>query len=44
LNTGCAPRLIASFLESGTTSGLDTACLRAAAPAPFVISPSGPAP
>jgi pimeloyl-ACP methyl ester carboxylesterase len=44
LNTGCAPRLIAAFLEAGRTAGLDPACLRSVAPMPFVLSPAGPAP
>lgn len=44
LNTACAPRLIAGFLETGRTAGLDPTCLRSVAPMPFVLSPSGPAP
>ena len=41
---GCAPRVIARFLDAGTARGLDVACLEAATPPPFVIDPSGPAP
>ncbi|MEI8296784.1 MAG: alpha/beta hydrolase [Pseudomonadota bacterium] len=44
LAVGCAARLIATFLESGTTRGLDTSCLEHTSPPPFVIDPSGPAP
>ena len=44
LTTGCAPRVIAAFLDAGTTRGLDTQCLEAAAPAPFVLDLSGPGP
>ena len=41
---GCAPRLIARFLDAGTTRGLDASCLEAATAPPFVIDLSGPAP
>ena len=44
LAVGCTPRLLAVFFEAGTTRGLDTTCLEHAAPAPFVLGPSGPAP
>ncbi len=44
LAVGCAPRLIAAFLEAGTTRGLDSRCLEQAAPPPFVIDLAGPAP
>ncbi len=44
LAVGCAPRLIARFLEAGTTRGLDAQCLEHAAPLPFVLGPAGPAP
>ncbi len=41
---GCAPRVIARFLDAGTARGLDVACLEAATAPPFVLDPSGPAP
>ena len=41
---GCAPRVIARFLDAGTARGLDVACLEAATDPPFVLDPSGPAP
>lgn len=41
---GCAPRLIARFLDAGTARGLDASCLESAAAPPFVIDLSGPAP
>ena len=44
LAVGCAPRVIAAFLDAGTTRDLDTRCLAAAGPAPFVIDLAGPAP
>jgi pimeloyl-ACP methyl ester carboxylesterase len=44
LAVGCAPRVIAAFLAAGTARGLDTSCLEHAAPEPFVLGPSGPAP
>jgi pimeloyl-ACP methyl ester carboxylesterase len=44
LATGCAPRVIAAFLDAGTARGLDTQCLESAAPAPFVLDLSGPGP
>jgi pimeloyl-ACP methyl ester carboxylesterase len=44
LATGCAPRLIARFLDAGTAQGLDATCLESAAAPPFVIDLAGPAP
>ena len=44
LAVGCAPRLIAAFLAAGTARGLAATCLEHAAPVPFVLGPSGPAP
>jgi pimeloyl-ACP methyl ester carboxylesterase len=41
---GCAPRVIARFLDAGTARGLDASCLEAATAPPFVIDRSGPAP
>jgi pimeloyl-ACP methyl ester carboxylesterase len=41
---GCAPRVIARFLDAGTARGLDASCLEAATAPPFVIDLSGPAP
>jgi pimeloyl-ACP methyl ester carboxylesterase len=44
LAVGCAPRLVASFLEALSTAGLDTKCLDAADADPFVVDLGGPAP
>mgnify|MGYP002781169567 FL=1 len=44
LAVGCAPRLVAEFLDAGTAQGLDAACLESAAPAPFFLDAAGPAP
>ena len=44
LATGCAPRVIAAFLDAGTARGLDTHCLESAAPTPFLLDLSGPGP
>ena len=41
---GCAPQLLAQFLDLGTTRGLDAHCLDAVGPDPFVLGPNGPAP
>lgn len=44
LGVGCAPRVLAAFLAAGTARGLDVGCLASAGPAPFFVSPTGPAP
>jgi pimeloyl-ACP methyl ester carboxylesterase len=44
LAVGCAPRLVAEFLDAGTAQGLDAACLESAAPAPVFLVAAGPAP
>ncbi|MBS0376077.1 MAG: alpha/beta fold hydrolase [Proteobacteria bacterium] len=44
LATGCAPQVIARFLDAGTARGLDVACLAKASAPPFVIDAAGPAP
>ena len=41
---GCAPALIAEFLEHGTADGLDGSCLDDLSRPPFVTSLSGPEP
>jgi pimeloyl-ACP methyl ester carboxylesterase len=41
---GCAPRLVARFLDAKTAKGLDATCLESAAPAPFFVDPTGPTP
>jgi pimeloyl-ACP methyl ester carboxylesterase len=41
---GCAPRLIARFLEQGTTTGLDTSCVGKSTRPPFFVSFAGPTP
>jgi len=42
--SGCAPRLLASFLRTGDSNSLDAACLERIAPQPFFLDYSGPAP
>lgn len=44
LARGCVPTLMARFLERGDSVGLDVACARETAPAPFFITFSGPSP
>jgi pimeloyl-ACP methyl ester carboxylesterase len=41
---GCAPRLIARFLEAASVEAVDARCLDAEPPAPFFLSSAGPAP
>ncbi|GMU69249.1 MAG: putative hydrolase [Steroidobacteraceae bacterium] len=40
----CVDRLIASFLERGTTEGLDTSCVARVRPMPFFTTLAGPPP
>ena len=44
LATGCVPRLMAEFLDAGTTAGLDVSCTKAIAALPFFLNFSGPSP
>jgi pimeloyl-ACP methyl ester carboxylesterase len=44
ITLACIQKLVRQFVESATVSGLDTACVRTIAPAPFFLSFSGPAP
>ena len=44
LLVGCAPWLIARFLDAGSGRALDAGCLERAPPPPFVIDLAGPAP
>jgi hypothetical protein len=37
-------RVLAQFLARGSSAGLDTRCLRSAAPMPFFTSLNGPPP
>ncbi len=41
---GCVPRVIAEFVAAASLQDLDTTCVSSAAPAPFFLSFSGPAP
>lgn len=41
---GCAPRILGSFIETGSTTGLDIACIQEIRPAPFLINFSGSKP
>lgn len=44
LGVGCVPRLLAEFLERGSTQDFDVSCARTIAPAPFFASFAGPPP
>jgi pimeloyl-ACP methyl ester carboxylesterase len=44
LGTGCVPRLLADFLEHGSTQGLDVSCARSIVAEPFFVSFAGPPP
>ena len=44
LATGCIPRVMARFLEAGSSHGLDISCTNSIAPDPFFISFAGPSP
>lgn len=41
---GCAPRLMAQFIDAAAIDELDTACLEQEGPAPFFINFNGPTP
>ncbi len=41
---GCVPKILENFIETGTTTGLDTACVQNIRPAPFMINFSGSRP
>jgi pimeloyl-ACP methyl ester carboxylesterase len=42
--TGCVPKLMAEFLDSGRPEELDARCLERHRPAPFFVTMTGPAP
>jgi len=44
LYRGCLPKVITSFIESGTEKGLDTACVQEIQPAPFLLNFNGSQP
>jgi pimeloyl-ACP methyl ester carboxylesterase len=44
LGAGCVPRVLAEFLNAGTTRGLDASCAKTIAGLPFFLDFSGPAP
>lgn len=44
LGAPCVDRVMARFIERGTSAGLDTACIARARPTPFFLSLTGPAP
>ncbi|MFL6576123.1 MAG: alpha/beta hydrolase [Povalibacter sp.] len=44
LTTGCMPRILSEFVAKASVAVLDTQCLDRVAAAPFMLSPSGPAP
>lgn len=41
---GCAPRLIADFIDAASFADLETSCVDDVLPLPFFLSPAGPAP
>lgn len=44
VQTSCGNRLIAAFIDAGTSGGLDTSCLEEGSRPPFFLTPSGPDP
>jgi pimeloyl-ACP methyl ester carboxylesterase len=44
LTAPCMDRVMAQFIERASVAGLDVSCTRLAKPAPFFLSPAGPAP
>ncbi len=44
LATGCIPRLMAQFIDAGTTRTLDASCAKGIVGLPFFLNYSGPAP
>jgi len=44
LTTPCVDRVMAAFIASGSTAGLDTSCIRLARAMPFFTSLNGPPP
>src|SRR5262249_34712435 len=44
IGNGCMPRVVAQFIGSGTTRGLDAACVANIARTPFMLSRSGAGP
>ncbi|RPJ52199.1 MAG: alpha/beta hydrolase [Chloroflexi bacterium] len=41
---GCVPKIVTSFIEAGTTSGLDVECVQKIRPAPFMLNFAGSKP
>jgi pimeloyl-ACP methyl ester carboxylesterase len=44
VTTPCGNRLVANFIERGSTEGLDTGCVAAVRRPPFFVTPAGPDP
>ena len=44
VTTPCGNRLVADFIERGSTEGLDTGCVAAVRRPPFFVTPAGPDP
>jgi pimeloyl-ACP methyl ester carboxylesterase len=44
IGVGCIPRLAAEFIAEGSAKALDAACVELAAPTPFMLSLTSPAP
>jgi pimeloyl-ACP methyl ester carboxylesterase len=44
LAVGCMPRLLRDFMAAASAASIDASCLKQVAPAPFMLSASGPAP
>lgn len=41
---GCIPKIANTFIENGSTVGMDTACTQEIAPMPVFLNPNGPQP
>ena len=41
---GCIPKIANTFIENGSTGGLDTACIQEIAPMPIFLNANGPQP
>ena len=44
ISTACGKQLVQTFLDRGTTDGLDTSCAKTTHRPPFFVSPAGPDP
>ncbi len=44
VSSGCMPVVLFNFIEKGSTTGLDTSCLKDSHPLPFFLNLNGPTP